>query len=86
MFSRKPPAFADITSKLPVTNRVLYKEYSEWVSSQVGPLPSLRTRCVRLLGERADDLGGYVEEENGGDEGEGEDEDNERVTGRLHRR
>ena len=33
-----------------------------------------------LLGEGADNLGGDVEEEDGGNEGEGEDEDDEWVT------
>lgn len=34
----------------------------------------------RLLGERADDLRGDVEEEDGGNEGEGENKDDEGVT------
>ena len=37
-----------------------------------------------LLRECTDDLGGDVEEEDGGNEGEREDEDNERVTIRLN--
>lgn len=64
------------------TKIVLYKEYR--VSSPRGA-PPLRPDKAGLFGEGADDLGGYVEEEDRGDEGEGEDEDDEGVNSEPRR-